>query len=459
MLAYWSSSERCVFANQAYGDWFGCSPDALVGRSLEEVLGSLYVENLPHIRAVLAGEPQQFECQLTSYDGRVQYSIATCTPDVVDAVLVGFALQLTDITPARDRERALRRLPELLDRTGELAKVGGAELDLRTRDVFWSTEMCRILDVEPHRIPPAERWVDFFEPDVRPVYLAAAEEMNARGTPLDFEAPMITATGRRIWVRIRASSVIEDGVVVKLVAAHQDITERKQSEAALRESEERFRSMMDSSPVPCALNDQFGKILYLNPAFVGTLGWDLSAIPTLSDWWPLAYPDAAYREELARNWRDRLAEAESSGQPFAPIEVNVQAKDGSRRTMVCSATRLGQSFADVHLVTLFDITDRRLAERVLEETQARLNEALDQAHLAYWEIDPATGIFRFNDRFYALYGTTAEREGGTRWPRRRTSASSPCQRRAAASSQPGASSRLAMLTSRNWNTACGGGMV
>jgi PAS domain S-box-containing protein len=55
-------------------------------------------------------------------------------------------------------------------------------------------------------------------------------------------------------------------------------------------------------------------------------------------------------------------------------------------------------------------------EKSLQKSQVQLAEAMDLAHIANWEFDVASGIFTFNDRFYALYGTTAEREGGYEMP-------------------------------------------
>ena len=63
-----------------------------------------------------------------------------------------------------------------------------------------------------------------------------------------------------------------------------------------------------------------------------------------------------------------------------------------------------------------DITERKQAERALKASQAQLGAAMDMADLANWEFDIATRIFTFNDRFYALYGTTAELEGGYQMP-------------------------------------------
>jgi len=60
--------------------------------------------------------------------------------------------------------------------------------------------------------------------------------------------------------------------------------------------------------------------------------------------------------------------------------------------------------------------ERRKAEAALRENEAQLATAMDIANLVNWEFDVGTGTFTFNDRFYALYGTTADREGGYRMP-------------------------------------------
>ena len=64
-----------------------------------------------------------------------------------------------------------------------------------------------------------------------------------------------------------------------------------------------------------------------------------------------------------------------------------------------------------------DITERKRAEEALAASRLKLSEAMDLARIAYWEADLETGEFVFNDPFYALYGTTVEREGGYRMSR------------------------------------------
>ena len=177
----------------------------------------------------------------------------------------------------------------------------------------------------------------------------------------------------------------EQGRFTQIVGSGVDVTDRVQTEVALLESEERFRSMIDGSPVPCALNDNQQNILYVNPAFVRAFGWELTDIPTLSDWWPRAYPDADYRQLVAQDWQVRLVEVESSGRPFAPAELKVRAKNGSDRTVLASASRLSDSYSGIHLVTLFDISDRIDVERRLRVQEERLRLASAIGEVGVWD--------------------------------------------------------------------------
>ena len=59
-----------------------------------------------------------------------------------------------------------------------------------------------------------------------------------------------------------------------------------------------------------------------------------------------------------------------------------------------------------------EVSARARVEESLRTSQLRLSEAMDMARLAYWEADGTTGVFTFNDAFYDLIGTTADREGG-----------------------------------------------
>ena len=162
-----------------------------------------------------------------------------------------------------------------------------------------------------------------------------------------------------------------------MVSVGTDITERDRVEKKLRESEAKYRSVIEATPVPLALNDAQGNITYLNKAFIETLGYTIDDIPTLEDWWPRAYPDAQYRQWVATNWARNLEEAKRTHEDFVPIELNISCKDSRMRTFIGSATALTEAFAGTHMVILYEITSRKEAEEKIR-------------HLAYF--DPLTQL-------------------------------------------------------------------
>lgn len=97
MVAYWDRDEINRFANHAYRDWFGVDPETLPGTHIRDLLGpELYALNAPHIRAALAGAPQQFERQIGGYA-----SLARYVPDRDGDEVRGFYAFVTDVTEMR----------------------------------------------------------------------------------------------------------------------------------------------------------------------------------------------------------------------------------------------------------------------------------------------------------------------------------------------------------------------
>jgi diguanylate cyclase (GGDEF)-like protein/PAS domain S-box-containing protein len=108
MVAYWDINQVCVFANDAYYDWFGKTPSEIIGIKLETLLGPLYVKNLPYIEAAYAGQKQVFEREIPTPEGRVRPSLATYTPHLVDGQVQGIFVHVADVTPLKALENELR---------------------------------------------------------------------------------------------------------------------------------------------------------------------------------------------------------------------------------------------------------------------------------------------------------------------------------------------------------------
>jgi len=191
----------------------------------------------------------------------------------------------------------------------------------------------------------------------------------ATGQPEAFENFLI---GLNQWFSIQAFCP-KPGHFIALFSI---VSGRKEYEARLISSEARSRALIDASPVPNAITDRNSNILYLNAAFCRTFGYTLKELRSLEDWWPLAYPDSAYREWVSRTWQDHLDKSLTDGTPFEPIEVQIRCQNREIRTVMASAVPLAD-FVDENLLllTLYDITRRVQAERALVKSEEALHLA------------------------------------------------------------------------------------
>jgi len=110
LVAYWDQQLVCRFANKPYLEWFGKTPEQMLGLSIQAVLGDqLLQQNLPFIRNALAGEHQQFERVIPKPDGSMGHVLADYIP-VKDATGSGngFIALVTNITRLREADAAIR---------------------------------------------------------------------------------------------------------------------------------------------------------------------------------------------------------------------------------------------------------------------------------------------------------------------------------------------------------------
>ena len=134
----------------------------------------------------------------------------------------------------------LTKAHAFLERAGRLAGVGAWRLELKTSQVEWSDETCRIHEVPLGHRPTLDEAIDYYVPAERPVIQQAVAQCISQGTPWDMELRIQTAKGRCIWVRTVGEVEYEDPVnrikPARLIGAFQDITARQAAEQALRDA-------------------------------------------------------------------------------------------------------------------------------------------------------------------------------------------------------------------------------
>ena len=157
-----------------------------------------------------------------------------------------------------------------------------------------------------------------------------------------------------------------------------------------------------------AINDDNENITYLNQAFLISIGYTLSEIPALNDWWSRACPNQQYRQYVQDSWRARQDEAGRTGKAFVPLEVNIRCKDESTRTYVCSTTLIGDALTGTHVVILYDITERKHIELAMYESEKRFHQMADSAPVLIWVAKTDKLCHWFNEVWLSFTGRTIE---------------------------------------------------
>ncbi|MBU3003162.1 response regulator [Paraglaciecola arctica] len=150
--------------------------------------------------------------------------------------LVGFMAIQTDITETKRLEKERQSQQELLERTGNMAKLGGWQLDLLTNNVIWSDVVYTIHELPIGSEVDLENALNFYPPNSRAKVQQAMSLAVENGTPWDLQTPFITAKGNKTWVRSVGYAELTKGVATCLKGAFQDITELKKAEEKAKEA-------------------------------------------------------------------------------------------------------------------------------------------------------------------------------------------------------------------------------
>jgi PAS domain S-box-containing protein len=400
----------------------GYRVEELVGREtpavihvLEEVVAraaelsqQLGREIEPGFEAIVAkarqGETEEREWTFVRKDGsrlRVLLRV-TALRDAAGAI-TGFLGIARDESERRKTQESLVSLAEAQRRTGEMAKVGGWELDLATMQPLWSAETCRIHEVDPPVTPPLAQAINFYAPEVRPVIEAAVMACVVDGTPWDLELPLITAKGRRIWVRAQGQALEKNGKRVKLAGVFQDITERKSALLAGEEAAERFRRLGEQVP---------GMIFQFRRKPDGSVCFPYSS-EGIRDIYGVSPEEvredaAAAIDGLHPDDLEMVVESiRHSARTLTAwrLEYRVKTNNGTERWLL--GTSMPESEADGGVLWhgfITDVTQRKLAEAKVRLSEERMRLAAVAADVAVWDWDLTTGKVSWDAGLFQIYG-------------------------------------------------------
>ncbi|MCC5625075.1 PAS domain S-box protein [Nostoc sp. CHAB 5715] len=380
LISFVDSEQRYRFNNRAYQEWFGHSTAEVYGKHIWEVLGEpAYKVVRPYVEQVLAGEQVTFESQVPYKDGGTRYIHAIYVPQFnEEGTVEGYAALITDISEQqaalRDRnqaEEALRQSNERLKFALQTAELGDWDIDLSNQTAHRSLRHDQIFGYES--LLPEWTYNMFLEhvlPEDRPLVDAKFQTALINQDTWDFECRIRRVDGELRWIWARGHTYHNaQGKAVRMLGLIADISDRKLAEAALRDSEERYRILTEVSPQAIWMGDSNGGITYCNQYWFDYSGLTMEQT-TGYGWIYIIHPDD--RDRVFKTSMQAVANATNY-----EIEIRFRrVSDGSYRWHIVRGLPFrdaaGQIIKWVGIAS--DIHDRKIAEAALQQ----LNEMLEQ---------------------------------------------------------------------------------
>ncbi|GAA0682492.1 hypothetical protein GCM10009104_04220 [Marinobacterium maritimum] len=365
-IAITDLDSRIMYANAAYLSRSGFTYERVLGQK-PSILSSGHTPDATYHElwaSLKRGQAWEGEFINRIHDGRERIEKALITPvyDVDGRVASYFAIS-TDVTEKREYEKRLFRYREIVNASDELMALLDANFNhLQVNSRYLQYHNRERENIEGH--PLWELYGDEqFSLLVQPRLAAAL-----KGVPFVMEAWLeFDGMGRR-FCRITGNPIVgQDGSVESLVFNLADMTKRKQSEEALRTSEERFRALSEFSPIGIFEADAAGKNIYANEYLGEMLDRSLKQL-NAQGWLGILHPDD--RLPVARSWKRMILQQESGWH----CEARMIGREGELRWFRCAARRYeGAGEGEVRYIGIvLDITEQVEHREALERKNIEL---------------------------------------------------------------------------------------
>jgi PAS domain S-box-containing protein len=407
-IIVWDPQFAITRFNHAFESLIGRSANDVIGKPLKILFPPDQVESsMELIRKTQGLERwETVEIDVLHLDGSIRTvlwnSAILFAPD--GKTLVATIAQGQDITERKKAEEALKKSHQILNDTGEMAKVGGWELDLSTNEVSWTEEVGRIHGVGPGYRPKLEEALNFYTPESRSAVEAVVKKAAETGEPYDLESLFIPRGSKdKIWVRSLGKAVYSGGRIVKLTGTFQNIDKYKRADEALRENEEKYRSLIQNSKDSIVVIDLEGNVKFANEATEKLTGYSLSKGVGMNvkkitplKYWPKSFEALQkakkgkaipYFESEIKRKDGEIVQVETGGQPIL--------KDGN--------------VVGVQIITR-DITERKKIENELKDNEEKLRRIIDSSPDGIMLTDLQGNIIECNQLALEMYGTSVKKE-------------------------------------------------
>jgi PAS domain S-box-containing protein len=377
--------------------------ETLFGYAAAEIVGKTMLVLLPRERAneefdILArirrGESvEHFETVRVRKDGTKIDVSATISPiRDPNGEIVGASKVARDITGRKQAEEALRDKEQRLSESQRIAHIGSWAFDLKDPSgrLVWSDELYRMYGVSRDAFTPTvEELLKLIIPEDRSTIRKWMTACAAGEKPGDVEFRLRLPDGTvRVFSRRGELQYGSDNQPIRMAGTSQDITERKQGEDSLRESEERFEVMANGIQQLAWMAEADGSIFWYNQRWYDYTG----IIPEETrEWtWEKIHDPACLPKVL-----DRWKEAIATGTPF-DMEFPLRGADGSFHMFLTRVMPVRNPEGRVvrWLGTNTDISERKKAEEQLAGLAVELARRAEDLALSREDLEVQTSMLQ-----------------------------------------------------------------
>jgi PAS domain S-box-containing protein len=373
----------------------GLTEGDVIGKTDFDLLGTEEAEKLTKIKreVLTSGKPVHVELPLYR-DSNVEYFdgsyVPKYGPEGKSDGLIGY---FRNVTERKRVEETLRGKEHLLSESQRVGGIGSWSLDLATYVVTWTDETYRLYGVSPETfVPSVDTLIDLLHPDDRSAmraWIQTAVEGKDAGV-LEFRV-VLPDGSIRILRHCDERIPAHGDTPARLTGTIQDITKLKQAQAALLESEERWRILLEQTLDGIFVHEGF-QIVQLNDRLAQMAGCT-----------PSELMGSSAIELFTLDSQETIRQYVRSGSP-GYFEIELRSRDG--RIMKVEAFGAPCKFQgrDARIVGLRDITERKRAEEALRESEERFRAAFEEGAVAMALAALDATLLKVNSSFCRMLG-------------------------------------------------------
>jgi len=352
--------------------------------------------------AKLAGKDIDYEYRLIARDG-TEYWVQDRGRFLLDAdgkpaCWLGVMI---DVTDRRKAEECLRE-SEMRHRTvfeGANDIIYVHDLEGNYRSVNGAVE--RILGYTPEKVLSMNVSQVVAPEQLDLVKSKLGSKLDGKASKTVYQVDCVAADGERVTLEVNSSVIFRNGRPFGVQGIARDVTERKRSESALRNSEEKYRDLFENSSDLIYTHDLKGYINSINSTTERAIGYTREEAGKLNVN-KLIAPDML---AFAR----RMTKRAVSGEVVKPYEIALISKDGKRVPVELTTRAILKDGVPIGIQgTARDITDRKRAENSLREAVSMLTSTLESSNDGIVVITPQLEILIHNHRFLDMWGIPSE---------------------------------------------------